>query len=177
MSGTIRNKFMKWKEAFENKGLKVNLGMTTVVVSVGITRDGMSKSNVDPCVVCSLRVKANSVLCLLCGKWMHGRCARLKRVAPKFSRNFACRKYEGNIGEAVEQEEKLCDEVEAVRKFAYVGDRVSAGGGCEAAVTARTGCEWVKFRECSEFLYGRGFPLRLKGVVYESYIKPAMLCE
>ena len=60
----------------------------------------------------------------------------MKRVTPKFSRNFVCRKCEGNIGEAVEQEEKLCSEVETVREFTYLGDRVSAGGGCEAAVTA-----------------------------------------
>ena len=38
----------------------------------------------------------------------------------------------------MEQEEKLCDEVETVRDFTYLGDRVSAGGGCEAAVTVRT---------------------------------------
>ena len=30
------------------------------------------------------------------------------------SRNFACRKCDGNIGEAEEQGEKLCDEVETV---------------------------------------------------------------
>ena len=35
----------------------------------------------------------------------------------------------------MEQEEKLCDEVETVREFTYLGDRVGAGGGCEAAVT------------------------------------------
>ena len=43
-------------------------------------------------------------------------------------------KYEGNIGEAVEQEERLCDDVETVREFTYLGERVSTGGGCEAAV-------------------------------------------
>ena len=32
--------------------------------------------------------------------------------------------------EAMDQEEKLCDEVEAVREFTYLGDRVSAIGGC-----------------------------------------------
>ena len=26
----------------------------------------------------------------------------------------------------------LCDEVETVKEFTYLGDRVSAGGGCEA---------------------------------------------
>ena len=100
----LRNKFLKWKEAFESKGLYVNLGETKVMVSVGISKDGMSKRKVYPCVVYSLRVKAISVLCLLCGKWIHIRCAGLKMVTQKFSRNLTCRKCEGNIGEAVEQE-------------------------------------------------------------------------
>ena len=54
----------------------------------------------------------------------------------------------------MEQELKLCDEVETVSEFTYLGDRVSAGGGCEAAATARIRCGWVKFRECGELLYG-----------------------
>ena len=33
---------------------------------------------------------------------------------------------------------RLCDEVETVREFTYLRDRASVGGGCEAAVTART---------------------------------------
>ena len=37
--------------------------------------------------------------------------------------------------EAMEQEETLCDEEETVREFTYLGDRVSEGGGCEAATT------------------------------------------
>ena len=86
----LGNKFLKWKEAFESKGLKVNLGKTNLWVSGGITKDGMSKSKVDPCGVCSLRVKANSVLCLQCGRWIKDRCARVKRVTTKFSRNLTC---------------------------------------------------------------------------------------
>ena len=43
----------------------------------------------------------------------------------------------------MEQEEKLCDEAETVQEFTYLGDRVSAGGGFEAAVTARTTYGWV----------------------------------
>ena len=38
----------------------------------------------------------------------------------------------------MEQEENLCDEVETVLEFTYLGDSVSAGGGCEAAETAGT---------------------------------------
>ena len=80
MSETIeglRNKFLKWKKAFGSKGLKVSLKKTMVMVSGGITKDGLSKSKIDPCCVCSLRVKAHSVLCVQCVKWILGRCARV----------------------------------------------------------------------------------------------------
>ena len=53
---------MEWKEGFESKGLKVSLGKTKLTVSGGITKDGLSK------MVYSLRVMAESVLCVQCGK-------------------------------------------------------------------------------------------------------------
>ena len=83
MSGIIlglRNNFLEWKVTFESKGLKVNLGIIKVMVSSGITQDSLSKAKFDPCRVCSLRVIANSVMCLQCGKWIHSGCARAKRV-------------------------------------------------------------------------------------------------
>ena len=64
--------------------------------------------------------------------------------------------------------------METVREFTYLGDSVCVGG-CEAAVTARTRCEWVQFRECNELLYGRRFPLKLIGAVYKSFVRPVML--
>ena len=149
----LRNNFLDWKEDNESKGLKVNLGKTKVMVNGDITTDGMSKSKVDPCGFCSLRENTNSAICLQCGKWIHSRYAGVKRITPKFKKHFACKKCEGNVGEAVEQEEKLCDEVETVMEFAYLGDRVNAGGGCEVAVTARIRCGWVKTMECGELLY------------------------
>ena len=42
-----------------------------------------------------------------------------------------------------------------VGEFTYLSDRVSAGEGCEAAVTSSIRCGWVEFRECGELLYGR----------------------
>ena len=49
MSGSegLREKFCKWKEAFESKGLKVNFGKTKVVVSGA--EGEVSVSKVDPC--------------------------------------------------------------------------------------------------------------------------------
>ena len=60
--------------------------------------------------VCNLRVKASSLFCVQCGTLVLGKCAGVKMVTQQIS----CRKCEGNIGEAVEQEVTLCDEVETV---------------------------------------------------------------
>ena len=65
--------------------------------------------------------------------------------------------------------------METVIEFTYHGDRVGVDGGCEAAVTARKSCGWAKLRECGELLYGRRFPLKLKGAVYNNYVRPAIL--
>ena len=59
------------------------------------------------------------------------------------------------VGEV--QQEKMCDEVETVKEFCYLGDRLNASGGCEAAVIARTRLGWKKFRECGEVLLGKRF--------------------
>ena len=64
----------------------------------------------------------------------------MSRVTARILRTFACMNCELNIGEAVEREETLCDEVVTVIEFIYLGDRVSAVVGCEAAVTATTRC-------------------------------------
>ena len=54
----------------------------------------------------------------------------------------------------MEEEERLCDDVETVWEFTYLGDRVGTVGGCEAAVTARTRCWWAMFWECGVLQYG-----------------------
>jgi len=80
----LRERFWKWKEAFESKGLKVNLGKTKVVVSGA--EGEVTVSKVDPWK----RVMANSVLCVKCRKWIHGRCAKVKRVSLRLGRDFVC---------------------------------------------------------------------------------------
>ena len=73
------------------------------------------------------------------------------------------------------QEEKLSEYMLTVRKFTYLGDGVSIGGRCETAVITRTIWMLVMFREWGVLLYLWRFYLRLKGSVYESYVRPAVL--
>ena len=77
--------------------------------------------------------------------------------------------------EAVKQEGKLCDDVETVREYTCLGDKVRAGGRCKAAVIARTRFWWIRLRECGELLYYRRFSLWQNWAVYKSYLRPAVL--
>ena len=74
----LKAQFIRWKAAFEGKGLKVNLGKTKVVESGG--GEVVVLAKIDPCGVCSERTKVNCVRCKTCKKWIHARCARVKRV-------------------------------------------------------------------------------------------------
>ena len=57
----------------------------------------------------------------------------------KVGGDFVCGRCKKQADGLVEPVEELCQEVETVRGFCYLGDRVNASGGCEAAVTARAG--------------------------------------
>ena len=92
----LRNKCGKLRD-FGSMASKVNLGKIKVMVCGSITNFGLSKSNVCPCNIYSLRIKANSVFFVPCDMWVNSRCAGVEK-------NFACRRYEGKIEESVEQE-------------------------------------------------------------------------
>ena len=118
---------------------------------------------------------ANSVLCTTSGNWVHGRCAKIKRVTARLAMHFACLKCKGIMEGTMDLVEKLCNEVETVNGFCYLGDRLNASGGYEAAVTARVRIGWVRFRECGKLLHGKRFPLKIKGKVYCCCIRLAIL--
>ena len=71
----------------------------------------------------------------------------------------------------------MCDEVETVKGFFYLGNRLNASGRCEATITARTRVGWKKFRECGEILFGKRFFLQIKGKIYKSYVRSASYME
>ena len=170
----LRENFDEWREAFESKGMRVNLGKAKLMVS-GMEEEAFD-SKIDPCGVCGTRVMSNSVLCRACGKWVHARCTEKKKVSVYVNKNFVCKKCRSVVNNFKgSADEKLCDGVETVSKFTYLGDRLNATGGCETAVTARSRIGWMKLRKCSEILKGRRFSLKMKGKIYKSCVRSAML--
>ena len=89
--------------------------------------------------------------------------------------HFVCSKCKRIMEGTVDLIKKLCDEVEIVNGFCYLGDRIYASGGCEVAVTARVRIGWVRFRECGELLLGNRFPLQMKGKIYCCCVRSAIL--
>ena len=169
----LKERFWNWKNALESTGLKVNTRKTKVMVSG--SEGELFKSKIDPCGVCGRRVMANSVLCTKCGNWVHGKCAKIKRVTIRLAMYFVCSKCKGMKKQTMDLIEKLCDEVETVNGFCYLGDRLNASGGCKAAVTARVKIGWVRFRECGELLLGNRFTLQMKDKIYRCCVRSAIL--
>ena len=71
----------------DTKWLKVNL-RTKVMVSD--TKGEIIKSIVDSSVKCGKRVMANSLMCMQCGKWVHYKHAKMKKVYLTLANEFVC---------------------------------------------------------------------------------------
>ena len=67
------------------------------------------------------------------------------------------------------------DKLEVVASFCYLDDMLSAGGGCEMAVTTRVKTAWKKFSELLPVLTSRYLSYKTHGHVYSSCVPSAML--
>ena len=67
------------------------------------------------------------------------------------------------------------EKLEVVPEFCYLGDMLSAGGGCELAAITCCKCAWGKFRQLLPLLTNRQVPLLTRGKVYSSCVRSVML--
>ena len=65
--------------------------------------------------------------------------------------------------------------MELVQQFCYLGDMIGAGGGSEEAVRCRIRCAWGKFNELAPMLTKRGLSLRMKGNLYDLYVRKVLI--
>ena len=82
------------------------------------------KSKVDSCAKCGNRVVANSAMSTKCGKWVHGRCAKMKRVNSFLAKGFVCKLWVDTMEEIVEQGEEISffNQVDFVKSFCNLKD-------------------------------------------------------
>ena len=130
-----------------------------------------------PCAVCRTGVGNNSIYCNGCKLWVHKKCSGLQRLTP--NPDYRCARCMVNArpidGRPQSEVQVGHDKLEVVASFCYLGDMLSAGGGCEMAVTTRVKTAWKKFRELLPVLTSRHLSYKTRGYVYSSCVRSAML--
>ena len=67
------------------------------------------------------------------------------------------------------------DQIKRVECFKYLGSTIEAEGGVEREVNNRIQSGWKSWREVSGVLCDRKMPVKLKGKVFKTVVRPAML--
>ena len=117
------------EEAIEKKGLRVNAGKTKIM-NCGT---GLNLLQF-PCPVCRTGVGSNRFFCNGC---KHKKCSGLKRLT-KYP-DYRCKWCQGTAhpleGRPQREVQVGPDKLEVVASFCYLGDMLSAAGGCELSTT------------------------------------------
>ena len=115
--------------------------------------------------------------CNGCSKWVHKKCSGLKRVIEDVI--FRCARCNGTArtidGRPVKEVQVGEHKLEVVASFCYLGDTLSAGGGCELATTTRVNTGWKKFKELLPILTTRHLSYKIRGHIYNTCVRSAML--
>ena len=161
-------RLLTWKEAMEKKGLRVNAGKTKIMIC-GTGLDLLQSSGEFPCAVCRTGVGSNSIFCK--------KCSGLKRL--KKDPDYRCTRCQGIArpldGRPQKEVQVGPDKLEVVASFFYLGDMLSAAGGCELSTTTRVKTAWKKFKDLLPVLSSHHLSFKTHGHVYSSCVGSAML--
>ena len=173
----LKEKLRKWNEYLKDKGLTINEDKTKVMCESFGTGTIQVVGNVKhPCSVCLKGVGVNSIRYTQCIQWVHARCSRVKGSL-KNVESFICRRCKEELYETRQVNSQVnglhigSHEYEIIGKFCYLGDILSQEDGYEYAILKKIQTGWLKFRELSGLLIGKGTSLRSKGIIYTTCIK------
>ena len=162
-------RLLTWKEAMEEKELRVNAGKTKIMI-YGTGLDLLQSSDEFPCAVCCTGVGSNSIFCKGCKHWVHKRCSGLKCVTE--DPDYRCTRCKGTArpldGRPQSEVQVGPDKLEVVASFCYLGDMLSAAGGWELLTTTRVKTVWKKFKELKPVLSSRHGSFKTRGRVYST---------
>ena len=155
----------------EKKGLKVNGGKTKIMIcSMGL--DLLQSSGKFPCSVCRTGVGSNSIFCNGCKHWVHKKCSGLKCL--KKNPDYRYTRCQGTAcpldGRPQKEVQVRPDKLEVVASFCYLGDMLSAAGGCEHSTTTHVKTAWKKFKNLLPVLSSLHLSFKTHGHVYSSCV-------
>ena len=118
---------------------------TKIMIS-GVDLQTLKDSGKYPCSVCRKSVGSYSIYCDKCVDWAHKKCSGIiGRLKP--NPNDRCNRCKGTArtidrrpyNEWLYEQDKKLDLIDS---FCYLGDTISAGGGCDLSVITRVQCAW-----------------------------------
>ena len=169
-------RLLTWKEAMEKKRLRENAGNTKIMIC-GTGLDLLQSSGEFLCAVCRTGEGSKSIFCNGCEHWVHKKCSGLKRL--KQDPDYRCTRCQGTArpldGRPQKEVQVGPDKLEVVASFCYLGDMLSAAGGCELSTTTRVKTAWKKFKDLLPVLSSRHLSFKTRGHVYSSCVRSAML--
>ena len=160
----------------EKKRLRVNAGKTKIMIC-GMGRNLLQSSGEFPCANCCTGVGSNSICCNGCRHWVHKNCSGFKRL--KKDPDYRCTWCQGTAhpmdGRPQKEVQVRPDKLEVVASFCYLGDMLSAAGGCEISTTTRVKITWKKFKDLLPVLSSCHLSFKTCGHVYSSCVRSTML--
>ena len=108
---------------------------------------------------------------------VHKKCSGLKRLTE--DPDYRCTRCKGTArpldGRPQREAQVRPDKLEVVASFCYLGDMLSAAGGCELSTTTRVKTAWKKFKELKPVLSSHHLSFKTRGRVYSTCVRSAML--
>ena len=84
-------------------------------------------------------------------------------------------KFGEDNGQGREPVKILGEELQTVHHFKYLGSGVEETGGMTTEISQRVSAAWRNWKRCSGVLCDRRMPVKLKGKVYKTVVRPALL--
>ena len=119
--GNLMEKFELWRSGMEDKGLRVNMDRTKILVCRAKLAQSGKSSDKWSCGVCGKGVGRNSIHCTQCGKWIHKRCSGVKGSSES-CKNFKCLNVVASVEMSDSQAKSAIVGLESVDTFCYLGD-------------------------------------------------------
>ena len=126
-------------------------------MSCGTGLDLLQTSGEYPCAACRSGVGSNSIFCNSCKHREHKKCSGLKHLTKDPDYRFTrCQGTACPLDGRTQKEVQVGpDKLEVVAFFCYLGDMLSAAGGCELSTTTCVKTAWKKFKELLPVLSSR----------------------
>ena len=132
-----------------------------------------------PCAVCHTGVGSNSIFFNGCKHWVHKKCSGLKHLTK--DPDYRCTRCWGTArpldGRPQKEVQVWPDKLEVVTSFCYLGDMLSAAGGCELSTTTCVKTAWKKFKDLLPVLSSRHLSFKARGRVYSSDMRNAPMVQ